>query len=139
MNIEINKSIALLFIKIKEKHPILSSYMVSVEVCKLIKFKRATLERFFLSCVEQGDYDLDEIDYENADEDFKKEFTSAKDYNEKIQGQLVANLMQMKGEGSKAKTISGSFAPPLNVEMKNLKERIIGAKFSNKTLINLYL
>jgi|GEM_PF-6218439 len=138
MKKEVNRSVVSLFNKVQEKHPNLSSFMVFQEVCKLIKLKRHAIEVGFLALVDPDDYEIEEEDYEASDEEFKKEFTSAKDYNEKIQGQLIANLMQWKGEESKIKTISGSFLPPMSDEMKELRERIKEAKISNKLPINPY-
>ena len=113
--------------------------MVFQEVCKIINFGRYALEMGFIALVDPSDYEIEEEDYKASDEEFKKEFPSTKDYNEKMQNQLVANLMQWEGEEPKIKTISGSFTSPMNDEMKNLEKRINEAKFNNKSLINLYL
>jgi hypothetical protein len=135
----LNKKIKLIFDQIQNNHPNLSSFMVFQEVCKLIKFKRYTIEVYFLALVYPYDYEIGEEDYKASDEEFKKEFPSTKDYNEKMQNQLVANLLKIETKESKIKTISGFFIPPLNDEMKKLKRRINEGKFNNKSSINLYL
>jgi len=135
----LNKKIKLIFDQIQNNHPNLSSFMVFQEVCKLIKFKRYTIEVYFLALVYPYDYEIGEEDYKASDEEFKKEFPSTKDYNEKMQNQLVANLLKIETKESKIKTISGFFIPPLNDEMKKLERRINEGKFNNKSSINLYL
>lgn len=135
----LNKKIKFILDQVKNKHPNLSSFMVFQEVCKLVNLKRYAIEVGFLSLVDPYDYEIGEEDYEASDEGLEKEFTSSKDYNEKIQGELVSNLMQWKGEGPKIQTVSGSFLPPMNDEVKTLERRINEAKFSNKSPINLYL